>query len=80
MQNEDRIRARARELWEREGRPEGRHEEYWAQAYREIQAEHGHASEPLPEPWPSVTAPEEDGPTASAAVAAEEAVGVPGRI
>lgn len=27
---EDRIRQRAHEIWEREGRPEGRHEVHWA--------------------------------------------------
>ncbi|NUB15916.1 DUF2934 domain-containing protein [Azospirillum brasilense] len=36
---EDRIRHRAHEIWEREGRPEGRHEVHWAQACAEIEAE-----------------------------------------
>ncbi|MCW2239620.1 hypothetical protein M2351_004250 [Azospirillum canadense] len=35
---EDRVRHRAREIWEREGRPEGRHEIHWAQACAEIEA------------------------------------------
>jgi hypothetical protein len=39
MSNEDRIRRRAHEIWEREGRPEGRHAEHWARARREIEAE-----------------------------------------
>ena len=30
------IRARAHELWEREGRPNGRHAEHWAQAELEL--------------------------------------------
>jgi hypothetical protein len=30
------ITQRAREIWEREGRPEGRAEEHWLQAEREI--------------------------------------------
>lgn len=34
--NIDRIRRRARELWEAEGRPEGREREYWLRAEREI--------------------------------------------
>ncbi len=36
---EDRIRHRAHEIWEREGRPEGQHELHWAQACAEIEAE-----------------------------------------
>ncbi|MCR6631637.1 MAG: DUF2934 domain-containing protein [Magnetospirillum sp.] len=34
--NLDRIRRRAFEIWEAEGRPEGRHREHWLQAEREI--------------------------------------------
>lgn len=41
MSDEERIRRRAHEIWEREGRPEGRHEDHWAQACREIAAEEG---------------------------------------
>jgi hypothetical protein len=36
---EERIRARAQEIWESEGRPEGRAEEHWTQAEREIAGE-----------------------------------------
>ncbi len=32
----ERIRLRAYEIWEREGRPYGRDQEHWAQAEREI--------------------------------------------
>lgn len=32
------VKARAYELWERAGRPEGRHAEHWAQAERELGA------------------------------------------
>jgi Protein of unknown function (DUF2934) len=35
----ERIKQRAHELWEQEGRPEGRHSEHWEQATREIEAE-----------------------------------------
>ena len=35
----ERIRWRAHELWEQEGRPEGRQDEHWARACREIQME-----------------------------------------
>jgi hypothetical protein len=41
MPDEERIRRRAQEIWEREGRPEGRHEEHWARARREVEAEEG---------------------------------------
>ena len=33
----EQIRQRAHELWEQEGRPEGRHEEHWARARRELE-------------------------------------------
>lgn len=33
---EQRIRRRAYELWEAEGRPDGREQEHWAQAHREL--------------------------------------------
>lgn len=34
---EERIRLRAYEIWEREGRPEGREAEHWDRARREIE-------------------------------------------
>ena len=34
--SKERIRARAHELWEREGRPVGRDLEFWLQAEREL--------------------------------------------
>jgi hypothetical protein len=34
--NEDHIRVRAREIWEENGRPCGRDEEFWYQAEREL--------------------------------------------
>jgi hypothetical protein len=30
------VKARAYEIWEREGRPEGRHDEHWRQAQQEL--------------------------------------------
>jgi hypothetical protein len=36
---ENRIRLRAYAIWEREGRPEGRHMEHWFLAQREIEQE-----------------------------------------
>ncbi|MBL3685257.1 DUF2934 domain-containing protein (plasmid) [Sinorhizobium meliloti] len=37
--DEDRIRARAYEIWEREGRPDGGHERHWHQAQKELEEE-----------------------------------------
>ncbi|HEY0835645.1 MAG TPA: DUF2934 domain-containing protein [Azospirillum sp.] len=39
MDEETVIRERAYAIWEREGRPEGRHGEHWEQACRELSAE-----------------------------------------
>ena len=39
MYDEQRIRERAHDIWQREGRPEGRHDQHWEQARREIEAE-----------------------------------------
>lgn len=38
---EDEVRRRAHAIWEREGRPEGRQEDHWIQAKREIEREAG---------------------------------------
>ncbi|WP_353859577.1 DUF2934 domain-containing protein [Azospirillum formosense] len=35
----ERVRRRAHDIWEREGRPEGRHDEHWAQAEAEVDDE-----------------------------------------
>jgi hypothetical protein len=42
---QNKIRQRAYDLWHNEGRQDGRAEDYWAQAEREIDAEHGVAAE-----------------------------------
>lgn len=36
MNYEDRIRERAHRIWEEEGHPEGRHQDHWERACREI--------------------------------------------
>jgi hypothetical protein len=36
---EDRVRERAYALWEKDGRPEGRSDEYWQRARSEVEAE-----------------------------------------
>jgi hypothetical protein len=38
---DERIRDRAYEIWDREGRQEGRDQEYWLQAERELSASSG---------------------------------------
>lgn len=38
---EERIRARAHEIWEREGNPLGREQAHWEEATQEIDAEDG---------------------------------------
>lgn len=37
--NDPRVRERAYQLWEQEGRPDHRHLDHWAQAVREIEEE-----------------------------------------
>jgi Protein of unknown function (DUF2934) len=39
MEKEDRIRRRAHEIWEQEGRPEGREKHHWEQASREVEGQ-----------------------------------------
>ncbi|WP_245486638.1 MULTISPECIES: DUF2934 domain-containing protein [unclassified Mesorhizobium] len=36
---EEKIKRRAHEIWEQEGRPAGREQEHWDQAVQEIEAE-----------------------------------------
>jgi hypothetical protein len=35
----ERVKTKAHEIWEREGRPAGRHDEHWRQAEAELEAE-----------------------------------------
>lgn len=37
--NEQEIRKRAHEIWESEGRPEGRHEHHWQRAKDEVSSQ-----------------------------------------
>lgn len=45
--DDTRIRDRAYDLWERDGRPEGRHDDHWHQARRELEGDGG-----IPAPGP----------------------------
>ena len=44
--DQDLIRARAHQIWEREGRPEGRHLDHWEMASAELAAERKPAKKP----------------------------------
>lgn len=37
--DDERVRQRAHEIWESEGRPEGRHDEHWRRARAELEQE-----------------------------------------
>ncbi|MGJ4948020.1 DUF2934 domain-containing protein [Bradyrhizobium sp. HKCCYLS20291] len=48
---EERIRERAHRLWEQSGRPDGREDEFWHQAEREVrEAEQLHDEATAPPP------------------------------
>jgi hypothetical protein len=44
LQNDDLIRERAHQIWERETRPDGRASAHWEMASAEIEAENGPAT------------------------------------
>jgi hypothetical protein len=56
MDREERIGRRDHEIWEREGRPEGREREHWDQAVQEIGAEGSEAERGPAVPDPTVGA------------------------
>jgi hypothetical protein len=85
---QERIRQRAQAIWEREGRPEGRHEDHWREAEKEIAAEDSGPAAARPratvkkprkakaEPRPARTRParaKESAPLADATIAKEVA-------
>lgn len=43
---QEEIRKRAYALWEKEGRPEGRHRDHWTRAEHELDARYGEADNP----------------------------------
>lgn len=67
---EARIRARAHAIWEEEGRPDGRSEEHWARATREV-AEQDAAGAARVEAAPVEPPPAEPVASGAAAVQAE---------
>ena len=46
---DERVRLRAYELWEKDGRPHGHNDAYWQEALRQIKARDRDANSPLPE-------------------------------
>jgi hypothetical protein len=50
---DEQIRSRAHQLWEDAGRPEGRADEFWHQAERDL-ADAGYGSDEMTEPTPTV--------------------------
>ncbi|ARQ12242.1 hypothetical protein NXC12_PA00005 (plasmid) [Rhizobium etli] len=46
VHREEEIRKRAYALWEKEGRPEGRHRDHWIHAEHELDARYGEADNP----------------------------------
>jgi hypothetical protein len=49
--HDERIRQRAHEIWEEEGRPEGREYSHWLRARAEIRAEDGDGPARPERPW-----------------------------
>ncbi len=74
VEDQERIRQRAHEIWEQERRPEGRDQEHWAQACRELETESDNAATSDDAPTP--TAPDGGGATPAEAAAAANAFGV----
>jgi hypothetical protein len=48
--SEEQIRAYAHKLWEREGRPEGKAEQFWHQAESELESDVPGDEDPKPTP------------------------------
>jgi len=46
------IRERAHKLWEKEGKPEGRSDEFWHQAISELEADEPGNELQTPQPMP----------------------------
>ena len=78
MENiEDRIRRRAYEIWEQEGRPDGREVDHWLRAAREIADEEGRGEgmAAAAASAPAVSAPTASTPTASTPTASTPTAG-----
>lgn len=60
--NEDRIRQRAYEIWEQEGRPHGEDLKHWLRAFQEFGASPKTDAQPARKPRPKKVAPAEASP------------------
>lgn len=68
-QRDDKVRERAYEIWESEGRPEAQSEAHWTRACREIDAEAGTgdgSGQPPSTPGEGIDAIGEDGRSSAA--------------
>jgi hypothetical protein len=74
-EDDDRIRARAQHIWEREGKPDGRAEAHWEMAREEIAIEDNQSLTLLPNPVADGKEFASDGDEAEPVTAAEEAFG-----
>ena len=75
QEDEDRVRARARQIWEREGKPDGRAAAHWDMAREEIAIEDNQSLTLLPNPAADGQKFAADGDEAEPVTAAEEAFG-----
>jgi hypothetical protein len=69
----ERIRQRAHEIWEREGRPDGREHEHWDRATKEITAEGDQFSE-IPQKPDAVSTVTGSSPSAEQVTGMEPAI------
>ena len=65
----DKIRERAYEIWNREGRQDGRADEHWLQAERELGGSRAEAPSPIKEPGIPAQAKRKGDATAASAAA-----------
>jgi hypothetical protein len=72
---DEQIRSRAYKMWEREGRPQGRHEHHWHQAVREVDDESGEAGSEQPHSNADARLSGNEAPTSPEAPAASAPVG-----
>src|ERR1700760_4472824 len=75
QEDEERVRARAQQIWEREGKPEGRADIHWEMAREEIAIEDNQSLATLPNPIAEGRQSAEPGDGAEPITAAEESFG-----
>ncbi|MCG6112184.1 MAG: DUF2934 domain-containing protein [Paracoccus sp.] len=65
MDKTEQIRERAHQIWEAEGRPEGRDADHWQRARHELGLEDGTDTLSMPDDLPDLTSPPRNEPTAA---------------